>query len=470
MKPTSAVIAVCAALMAAPSLHAPAAATAVQATQYAIPTYPSADSDSYTIPEAEGVEYLVNGSPTAAAAGTHAGSGNVVIEARALDGYTLFGDSRWEFVLDADQTVSVTPADPQFGPGLSFAIPPISGVEYTVGNKVVSPGVHGHGGGLLVIEARALPGYELAEGSTARWSQELAAPQVPQDAEPLVPMAPSFSPIEGGGGTVEIPDQPGIAYRIAGTEVPTGAHSVFNSGQVTAHAVEPAVLAEGAVASWSYDFAAEPSIRQEQSVREVRAQVELIIAGRSAEADIDVLLRALDALTAEHDYTPAGDSATVIPEAYFLSGGGSSDLAEAFAADPVNVLAEASVQGREGKSPAQYLPSDALVYAARWVDVADAYQVRIRPADAAAIKSALTSQGTAVAPVADPGAGTEVGEPAGAAQDAPQADGALANTGATGVLMMALASIAMVGTGALIYRRYLAGAATPLAPVEIAWA
>ena len=41
-------------------------------------------------------------------------------------------------------------------------------------------------------------------------------------------------------------------------------------------------------------------------------------------------------------------------------------------------------------------------------------------------------QGTAMAPVAAPGAGTEVGEPADAAQDAPQADGALANTGATG--------------------------------------
>src|SRR5699024_7869450 len=49
------------------------------------------DSDTYTIPTTEGVEYLVGGDVVAP--GTYPGSGEVVVTARALGGFTLAQDA-----------------------------------------------------------------------------------------------------------------------------------------------------------------------------------------------------------------------------------------------------------------------------------------------------------------------------------------------------------------------------------------
>src|SRR5690625_868790 len=48
---------------------------------------PGTDRDSYTVPEVEGVEYLVDGEVVAA--DTYPGAGTVTVTARALDGFVL---------------------------------------------------------------------------------------------------------------------------------------------------------------------------------------------------------------------------------------------------------------------------------------------------------------------------------------------------------------------------------------------
>ncbi|MFC4556033.1 glycoside hydrolase family 3 N-terminal domain-containing protein [Georgenia faecalis] len=62
---------------------------------------PGTAGDTFTIPEVEGVEYVIDGEPVAA--GSYPASGTVSLTARALDGYVLTDDATtaWTFTFDA---------------------------------------------------------------------------------------------------------------------------------------------------------------------------------------------------------------------------------------------------------------------------------------------------------------------------------------------------------------------------------
>jgi hypothetical protein len=51
-------------------------------------------ADTYTIPDTEGVDYLVNGAVTAP--GTYPGTGTVIIKTKAQTGYVVNGPSTWK--------------------------------------------------------------------------------------------------------------------------------------------------------------------------------------------------------------------------------------------------------------------------------------------------------------------------------------------------------------------------------------
>jgi len=78
---------------------------------------PGTERDTYTVPESEGVVYLVDG--TVVSVGTHPGRGPVTVAARVLDGYALAegATSEWSHVFSTDPVtpelpVSVTPPAP----------------------------------------------------------------------------------------------------------------------------------------------------------------------------------------------------------------------------------------------------------------------------------------------------------------------------------------------------------------------
>ncbi len=97
----------------------------------------------------------------------------------------------------------------------TFTIPEAEGVEYLVGGEVVPAGVHA-GSGTVTVTARALAGYELAEGSTTEWTHTFA--------------------VDEGEGT-----DPGDGDEAGGTDVPGG--SLPDTGSdVTGVAVAVALL------------------------------------------------------------------------------------------------------------------------------------------------------------------------------------------------------------------------------------
>ncbi|MEE6283269.1 DUF1349 domain-containing protein, partial [Georgenia sp. MJ170] len=147
-------------------------------------TYPGAgtEDDSYTIPEVEGVEYVVDGDVVAA--DTYPGAGTVTVTARALDGFVLAegATAEWSHEFSADGgepvLVEVTPTEVTFDDqdgteDDSYTIPEVEGVEYVVDGDAVAADTY-PGTGTVTVTARALDGFVLAEGATAEWSHEFS--------------------------------------------------------------------------------------------------------------------------------------------------------------------------------------------------------------------------------------------------------------------------------------------------------
>src|SRR5690625_1305837 len=139
---------------------------------------PGTDSDTFTVPETEGVEYLVDGEVVGA--GTYPGSGEVTVTARALEGFVLAegATTEWTHTFSAEgeepEPVEVTPAAVTFTdrPGFAldvFTVPAVEGVEYLVYGEVVPAGTYA-GVGEVTVTAQALEGYVIAEGATTQWS------------------------------------------------------------------------------------------------------------------------------------------------------------------------------------------------------------------------------------------------------------------------------------------------------------
>lgn len=94
------------------ALAAPPAPTVVVPPAVAFTDAPGTADDSYTIPAATGVEYLVSidGGPSAVvAAGTYPAAGSVTVTARALDGHRIPDDAdvSWTYLFSADAAITV---------------------------------------------------------------------------------------------------------------------------------------------------------------------------------------------------------------------------------------------------------------------------------------------------------------------------------------------------------------------------
>gem|GEM_PF-5459988 len=136
-------------------------------------------SDTVTIPTVEGVEYLVDGVVVTGEYAVPEGVESVVVTARALEGYVLAEDatSEWTFTFDVTEVpVAVVPEAPVAndveGTGSdTVTIPAVGGVEYVVDGVVVT-GEYAVPEGVesVVVTARALEGYVLAEDATSEWT------------------------------------------------------------------------------------------------------------------------------------------------------------------------------------------------------------------------------------------------------------------------------------------------------------
>ncbi|KSW30160.1 hypothetical protein ATM99_00220 [Cellulomonas sp. B6] len=99
--------------------------------------------DTYTIPSVEGVRYSVDGTPVAA--GTHPGTGTVVVEASALPGYVLTGPTAFTFAFTDVTPVAAVAPGVLDRPGTALdrvVVPTVPGVVYLLGDQVLAPGEH----------------------------------------------------------------------------------------------------------------------------------------------------------------------------------------------------------------------------------------------------------------------------------------------------------------------------------------
>jgi serine protease len=129
--------------------------------------------DKYTVPTAEGVEYLVAGVLTGA--GDYPGTGTVTVTARAKPDYVLAEGAAAEWSATFKATpYTVTPAAVVFSDkdGTAqdtYTVPATDGVDYLVGDQVVEAGTHA-GSGTVTVTAHAKTDYVLAEGAATEWT------------------------------------------------------------------------------------------------------------------------------------------------------------------------------------------------------------------------------------------------------------------------------------------------------------
>ncbi|WP_452176640.1 ThuA domain-containing protein [Georgenia satyanarayanai] len=220
------------------------------------------DADTLTIPAVDGVEYLVNGEVTEA--GTYPASGAVTVTARALEGFVLAegATAEWTFTFTDDeepQPVEVTPAPVTFSDedgtaDDTYTIPATAGVEYLVDGVVTAAGTY-DGSGTVTVTARALEGFVLAEGATAEWSFTFSTEGGDPEPTEVTPLAVTFTDRAGfANDTFTIPAVEGVEYVVDGEVVPAGTYPGEGTIEVTARATEGFVLADGAVAEWSFTF------------------------------------------------------------------------------------------------------------------------------------------------------------------------------------------------------------------------
>jgi hypothetical protein len=184
------------------------------------------DGDTYAVASTTGVRYQVDG--TDVAAGTHAGTGTVVVTAVAEDGYVLSGPTSFSLVFtDIHQVAAAAPTQvDDFGTASdTFTVPSVVGVRYLVGGTVVAAGTH-PGTGTVVVTAEAEDGYELTGPATFSL--------VFTDLQAVSPVAPGHQ--DKGGTTHDtytLPVVPGITYLVDGQPVAPGTYPATRTVVVT---------------------------------------------------------------------------------------------------------------------------------------------------------------------------------------------------------------------------------------------
>lgn len=132
--------------------------------------------DTFSIPSAAGVDYMVGG--VVLAAGTYPAAGTVAVTARAQADYVLAvgAPASWSATFKATPYMA-TPAAVTFkiGQGTlsdTFTIPTAAGVDYLAGGKVLPAGTY-PGAGTVTVTAQAKPDYVLTPGALTTWTAAL---------------------------------------------------------------------------------------------------------------------------------------------------------------------------------------------------------------------------------------------------------------------------------------------------------
>ncbi|WP_458781253.1 RHS repeat domain-containing protein [Arthrobacter sp. D3-16] len=213
--------------------------------------------DTYTVPAADGIEYLIG--DVVKAAGTYPGLGTVTMTARAESDYVLpaGATAEWSHVFKATP-YQVTPAavvftDKDGTAEDTFTVPVTEGVEYLVDDKVIAAGIH-PGLGPVAVKARAITDYVLAAGAAAEWPYAFKATPYK-----VTPAAVVFNDNDGTAeDTFTVPATEGIDYLVGDAVKAAGTYPGSGTVTVKAHAVADYVLTAGATAEWSHAFKATP--------------------------------------------------------------------------------------------------------------------------------------------------------------------------------------------------------------------
>ncbi|MCQ1948753.1 S-layer homology domain-containing protein [Arthrobacter sp. zg-Y859] len=159
------------------------------------PTFNDSDgteTDTFSIPSVEGVQYQVSGKVYDS--GTYSAKGTVTVTARALPDYVLADRAAAEWTTTYKATpYQATPAAVLFADKAgtdkdTFTVPATIGVEYVVEGKVTAAGTYA-GNGTVTVTARALRDYVLTAGATTEWTttfSKAAAPYQPPAASPFI--------------------------------------------------------------------------------------------------------------------------------------------------------------------------------------------------------------------------------------------------------------------------------------------
>lgn len=214
-------------------------------------------NDTYTIPRATDVSYVVDGNVVDA--GVYPAVGQVTIDAvvDASANLTPGATTSWTNNFNAAVTdVVVSPAAPTFTDvsgtaNDTYTIPVTTGVEYVVDGLAVAAGTYPATGD-VTVEAMATVGYSLDPTATSVWNNSFSAAV---DAVVVVAPEPAFNDLPGtADDTYVIPDAVGVAYEVDGVVATPGTHAGSGTIAVQAVALDGYALDADATALWNFTF------------------------------------------------------------------------------------------------------------------------------------------------------------------------------------------------------------------------
>ncbi|MFJ5693907.1 FG-GAP-like repeat-containing protein, partial [Arthrobacter sp. NPDC093125] len=213
--------------------------------------------DTYSVPTADGVEYLVG--EKVVEAGTYPGTGTVTVTAQAKTDYVFKAGA----VTDWTATFKATPyevvpavvvfTDKDGTAEDTYTVPAVEGVEYLVGEKVVEAGTY-PGTGSVIVTAKAKTDYVFKAGAVTEWTFSFKA--TPYE---VVPGTVVFTDKDGTAeDTYTVPTSDGVEYVVSGKVVEAGTYPGTGSVTVTARAKTDYLFKAGAAAEWTATFKATP--------------------------------------------------------------------------------------------------------------------------------------------------------------------------------------------------------------------
>ncbi|MEZ7898059.1 MAG: hypothetical protein QMB98_04535, partial [Flaviflexus sp.] len=239
---------------------------------------PTVDDNTITIPDVQGVEYLVDGDVVTGTVPVAVDS-TVTVTARAVAGYELSEDSAtsWSFTYD---NAAATAEEPGFENNV-ITIPEVEGVQYLVAGEVVTDTIELEIGETITVTARAVPGYDL----TAPGSWDFTYVNTVVETE-----APTVE-----DNAITIPSIEGVEYLVDG-DVVTGTVPVEigETVTVTARAVAGYELSEESTTSWAFTYdnaaatAAAPTVENNVVTIPVVEGVEYLVDGEVVSDTIEL--------------------------------------------------------------------------------------------------------------------------------------------------------------------------------------